>query len=50
MLCQVSVPTYLFHGADDGIAYPSGAEEMKSLLMSSSDGGTTAPVELQVLG
>ena len=30
------------HGADDDIAYPSGSEEMKSLLTSSSD------VDLQV--
>lgn len=41
--CQVSVPTFLMHGAADDIAYPSGSEEMKSLLTSSSD------VELQVI-
>eukprot|EP00752_Nemacystus_decipiens_P012404 g10991.t1 len=39
---KVTVPTHLMHGADDDIAYPSGSEEMKSLLTSSSD------VDLQV--
>ncbi|CAN0135207.1 unnamed protein product [Ectocarpus sp. 6 AP-2014] len=34
--CKVSVPVLLIHGGDDDMAYPSGAEEMKSLLTGSS--------------
>ncbi|CAM9819460.1 unnamed protein product, partial [Hapterophycus canaliculatus] len=33
---KVSVPTFLLHGADDDIAYPSGSEEMKTLMTASS--------------
>ncbi|CAM9220455.1 unnamed protein product [Scytosiphon promiscuus] len=34
---KVSLPALLLHGADDDIAYPSGSEEMKNLLLSASD-------------